>query len=176
MSSVIAKKYVRALTSSLDDSGLENVFASLSTLLPAFSDKKFQAILGSSDVNASQKESFILSMFENADQKLTNFIKILGENGRLGDIPAIVKEIANQIALKNNTYEGVLISNFEVSDESLADIEANISKKLDANIKLQNKVTDYPGIKVEVESLGIEVSFSSDRLKSQMTEQILKAL
>jgi hypothetical protein len=44
------------------------------------------------------------------------------------------------------------------------------------NVKLTNQVTDYPGIKVEVESLGIEVSFSQDRLKAQMAEHILNSL
>jgi len=176
MSDVLAKKYVKALTKSMNDEELSSTLNSLRTIVPAFSDSKFMNILNSYDVLASQKEALVESMFENSDEKFKNFIKLLGKNGRLVDIPSIVKELSKQIALKNNQYEGLLISNFEVKDDDIKDIEQNLSKKLNADIKLTNKVTNYPGIKVEVDSLGIEVSFSADRLKAQIAEQILSSL
>jgi len=176
MSEIVAKKYVKALTKTLDDNSLAEVLSSLTSLVPAFSDKKFTNILNSSDVATDKKEGFILSMIENPTDKLTNFIKLLSANGRLVDIPSIEKELSKQLALKNNQYEGLLISNFKVDDSEIKEIEQNLSKKLDADIKLTNKVTDYPGIKVEVESLGIEVSFSGERLKAQMAEHILSSL
>ena len=37
-------------------------------------------------------------------------------------------------------------------------------------------VNAYPGIKVELDNLGVEVSFSAERLKAQMCEHILKAI
>jgi len=115
-------------------------------------------------------------MFDKPDAKFTNFIKLLSANGRLTEIPSIVKELSTQMALKNNQYEGFLISNFKIKADEIKDIESNLSKKLNADIKLTNQVTDYPGIKVEVESLGIEVSFSQERLKAQMAEHILNSL
>jgi len=176
MSDIVAKKYVKALMGTLDDAALTSTLTSLKSLVPAFSNKKFTNILNSSDVPSSKKEEFILSMLENPSDKFKNFMKLLSSNGRLVDIPSIVSELSKQIALKNNQYEGVLISNFKVDASEIADIEKNISKKLDADIKLTNRVTDYPGIKAEVESLGIEVSFSQDRLKAQMAEHILNSL
>ncbi|MCH9813357.1 MAG: F0F1 ATP synthase subunit delta [Epsilonproteobacteria bacterium] len=176
MSDIIAKKYVKALSATMDDAGLTATFNSLEALIPAFQEKKFNNILHSNEVSNAQKESFVLSLLDNTDAKFTNFVKLLSANGRLSEIPSIVKELSNQIALKNNQYEGLLISNFEVEASQLEEIEKNLSSKLDASIKLSNQVTDYPGIKVEVESLGIEVSFSADRLKSQMAEHILKSL
>ncbi len=176
MSSVIAKKYVKALISSLDDKALVSTLGNLKTIVPSFANKKFNEILGSHNITNSQREAFILSLFKNPDEKFTNFLKILNANGRLSDIPAITHELSKQISLKNNEYEGLLISNFKVDKADIKEIEENISKKLDATIKLTNKVSENSGIKVEVESLGVEVSFSSDRLKSQMTEHILKTL
>ncbi len=176
MSDVVAKKYINALMKSMDDGALEGTLSSLKTLVPAFGSEKFNNILNSSDVTNAAKEGFILSMIENPDVKLTNFIKLLSSNGRLTEIPSIVKELSKQMALKNNQYEGLLISNFEVGADEIKDIESNLSKKLNSDIKLTNQVTDYPGIKVEVESLGIEVSFSQDRLKAQMAEHILNSL
>jgi len=176
MSDVIAKKYINALMKSMDAKVVETTLASLKTLVPAFGSEKFNNILNSSDVSNADKEGLILSMIENPDAKLTNFIKLLSSNGRLTEIPSIVKELSKQIALKNNQYEGLLISNFKVKASEIKDIETSLSKKLNADIKLTNQVTDYPGIKVEVESLGIEVSFSQDRLKAQMAEHILNSL
>ncbi|HIP59659.1 MAG TPA: F0F1 ATP synthase subunit delta [Campylobacterales bacterium] len=176
MSDVIAKKYINALMKSMDTKVVETTLASLKTLVPAFGSEKFNNILNSSDVSNADKEGLILSMIENPDAKLTNFIKLLSSNGRLTEIPSIVKELSKQIALKNNQYEGLLISNFKVKANEIKDIETSLSKKLNADIKLTNQVTDYPGIKVEVESLGIEVSFSQDRLKAQMAEHILNSL
>jgi len=176
MSDVIAKKYINALMKSMDAKVVETTLASLKTLVPAFGSEKFNNILNSSDVSNADKEGLILSMIENPDAKLTNFIKLLSSNGRLTEIPSIVKELSKQIALKNNQYEGLLISNFKVKANEIKDIETSLSKKLNADIKLTNQVTDYPGIKVEVESLGIEVSFSQDRLKAQMAEHILNSL
>lgn len=176
MSDVIAKKYINALMKSMDSKALEATLGSLKSLIPAFGSEKFNNILNSSDVTNADKEGFILSMIEKPDAKLTNFIKLLSSNGRLTDIPSIVKELSNQIALKNNQYEGLLISNFKIKADEIKEIELSLSKKLNADIKLTNQVTDYPGIKVEVESLGIEVSFSQDRLKAQMAEHILSSL
>lgn len=176
MSDVIAKKYINALMKSMDGKALESTLATLKTLVPAFGNEKFNNILHSSDVANSKKEAFILSMIKKPDAKLTNFIKLLSSNGRLTEIPSIVKELSTQISLKNNQYEGLLISNFKVKADEIKNIESNLSKKLNADIKLTNQVTDYPGIKVEVESLGIEVSFSQDRLKAQMAEHILSSL
>ncbi len=176
MSDVIAKKYINALMKSMDSAGLETTLSSLKTLVPAFGSEKFKNILHSSEITSASKEEFILSVFENPDTKLVNFIKLLSTNGRLTEIPFIVKELSKQMALKNNQYEGLLISNFEVAADEIKDIESNLSQKLNSDIKLTNQVTDYPGIKVEVESLGIEVSFSQDRLKAQMAEHILNSL
>jgi F-type H+-transporting ATPase subunit delta len=174
--SIIAKKYVTALIGSMDDKALVSTLDTLSGLVPAFSNEKFNNILASSEVSSGKKESFMLSMIDNPSEKLTNFIKLLSTNGRLSDIPAIVKELSGKIALKNNQYEGKLISNTKVDQSDIEEIEKNISEKLGSTIKLTNEVSDYPGMKVEVESLGIEISFSNDRLKAQMADHILKSL
>jgi F-type H+-transporting ATPase subunit delta len=176
MSDVIAKKYVKALMNSVDNATLDNMLTQLNSVVPAFSDAKFQNIIFSNEVSKDQKESFILSLFENIDDKSVNFLKLLNTNGRLADIPAITNELQKQISIKNNIYNGKIISDFEVSSDKIKDIESSLSNKLGSTINLENEVTDYPGIKVEIDDLGVEVSFSTDRLKAQMAEHILKSI
>ena len=105
-----------------------------------------------------------------------NFIKLLGANKRLELIPAILNEMKIEQSLLENTYRGEVIGNFDLSADQLKALEENFSKKFDSKIKLDGSKSDYNGVKVELDDLGVEVNFSIDRLKSQMSEYILKAI
>lgn len=176
MSTEVAKRYVKAMSNSMNAKELDESYDSLKKIVPAFKDRKFIDILLSSSVDLKSREEFVLSLFEKPGKKLTNFIKLLSLHDRLQQIPSIVKELKNQISTQKNEYEGLLISNFKVTKDGIKDIETSLSKRFDAKIKLENEVTDYPGIKVEIESLGAEVSFSTNRLKAQISEHIFKTL
>jgi F-type H+-transporting ATPase subunit delta len=172
----IAKKYVKALANSVDEKVLENIYESLNAMVPAFKDKKFRAIIESSEVSKSQKSDFLLSMIDVKDEKVKNFINLLVENGRIGLIPEVVKEIKRVIEERTNTFSGVVISRDKVDENALKEIEETLSKKLGSTIKLENRVTDYPGMKVEIENLGLEIGLSTERIKQQIAQTILSAI
>ena len=56
------------------------------------------------------------------------------------------------------------------------DLEEKFGKKFDTTLSLSQNICDYDGIKVDIDGLGVEVSFSADRLKSNLSEYILKAI
>jgi F-type H+-transporting ATPase subunit delta len=172
----IAKKYVKALAKSVDDKTLESIFNSLESIVPAFKNRKFTAIIQSSDIRKESKVDFLLGMLDNKEPKLENFIKLLAEKGRIELLPAIVKELNKVIEEKTNTYHGHLISGSKIDEKEIQDIEDVLSKKFDAKIKLDNIVTDYSGMKVEVENLGVEIGISTDRIKQQIAQTILSAI
>jgi F-type H+-transporting ATPase subunit delta len=174
--SAIAKKYVNALMKSCSGEELKQITQAIEEISSAFSSTKFNNIILSPDFSSVEKEKFVLSLVDISNTKLENFVKLLTKNDRLGDIPAILKELKYQIALKNNTFEGNVISNFEIAKEQIVQLEESFSKKFNSQIKLNSVVSNYPGIKIELDDLGVEVSFSLDRLKSQMVEHILKAI
>lgn len=176
MKNIIAKKYVNALMKSCSDSEIELVEQSIQEIASAFSSTKFNNIILSPDVSVEEKEKFVLSLLEKSEGKLLNLIKLLAVNDRLSLIPVIAEELKFQISLKSNSYEGEVVSNFEISKEQITNLEENFSKKFNANIKLKTQVSDYPGVKIQLDDLGVEVSFSLDRLKTQMVEHILKAI
>jgi len=176
MSSQIAKKYVNALMKSCNEKELDSFFNSLKELSKSFEVEKFVNIITSPDVNFSQREEFILSINENKDAKFINFLKLLNQNDRLELIPAICDELEYQLAIKNNRFEGLILSDFDISKEQLKSLEESFSKKFDSTIKLKKAEESYPGVKVEIDDLGLEVSFSLERLKAQMAEHILKAI
>jgi len=176
MSDAIAKRYVKSLINSLDKKSLVSASKELANLSKAFSDRKFKNIVLSPELSKSKIEEFLLSMVESKDDKFKNFLKILVQNGRVDDIPSISKELNRELSAIEGKYEGVLISNFKVSDKEIKDIESSLSKKLGSKILLKNRVTDYPGLKVEIDDLGVEVGLSVDRVKSQLAKHILEAI
>ncbi len=172
----IAKRYVKALTATLNDSELSLFLENLKSLIPPFSNKKFQEILLSRDISDGEKEKFLISLFDNPDKKFVNFLRVLNRNKRLFEVSAITRELSKEIAFRSGRHEGIVVSNFKIDSKDLKEIESSISKKLDTTVELKSILSKEPGIRVEIDSLGVEVGFSSDRFKSQMAEHILKTL
>ena len=176
MNDLVAKRYVKALIDGRDSQTINGVSNNLNTISSAFSDDKFNSIITSPEVNDRNKVDLIISLVDNSDDTLKNFIRLLGEKRRLGLLPFIAKELSIQIAKMNNTYVGVVYTNQELSNDYVSSIEEQFSKKFDVKLSLSQNVCDFDGIKVDIDGLGIEISFSKERLKSQMIDHILKAV
>jgi F-type H+-transporting ATPase subunit delta len=176
MVDLIAKRYVKALVSGQDIEAVKSVYGELKTISTAFLDNKFVMIVGSNEIEVSKKVDLILSFVENCSNATTNLIKLLAEKKRLDIIPDIVSDLNNRIAQMTNTYEGIVYTNSALSDEDLTKLNNQFAKKLNVNLTLKQNVCDYDGIKVDIEGLGSEISFSKDRLRAQMIEHILKAV
>ncbi len=176
MNDLIAKRYVKALVDGRDSKAIKALSANLNTISTAYADEKFNSIVSSPEVSDSKKVELVLSLVKKADETLTNFVKLLGEKRRLALLPDIAAELDVQIAKLNNEYVGVVYTNQELSKDYVSSIEKQFSKKFDVNLSLSQNVCDYDGIKVDIDGLGVEISFSKERLKSQMIDHILKAV
>jgi F-type H+-transporting ATPase subunit delta len=175
MSEMIANIYVKALIQDTDIKEVESLYSKLSQIKTAYSVEKFNSILSSSDIQSSKKVELILSFVE-SDEKLTNFIKLLGEKQRLEIIPDIVKSLKSEIARQTNTYSGIVYTNKALNADDIEKLRTQFANKFNVSLELKQNVCDYDGIKVDIEGLGCEVAFSKQRLKSQMIEHILKAV
>jgi F-type H+-transporting ATPase subunit delta len=172
----ISKKYVKALVESLDESKLAEVSSSLLSIVPAFKDMKLKTLLYANDISKEKKVEFLSSLIDGCDEKVLNLFKLLADYGKLDLIPSIASEMDYKVAGILNKHRGVVISDKELASDKVSQIAENLSKKFDTSIELEAVQSDYKGIKVEVESLGVEIAFSADRLKSQLSEYILKAI
>lgn len=176
MNDLIAKRYVKALIDGRDVESATAICNDLKTISSAYGEDKFISIVTSSEVNSEDKVKLVLSFVDNASAELTNLVKLLGTKKRLEIIPAIASELESQVAKMNNSYTGVVYCNKELSTDYISTIEKKFSEKFNVQLSLSQNVCDYDGIKVDIDSLGVEISFSKDRLKSQMIEHILKAV
>ncbi|MDR3177366.1 MAG: F0F1 ATP synthase subunit delta [Campylobacteraceae bacterium] len=172
----IAKRYVKALLGSFNAKELADLADELKNLSQAFASSKFTTILSSPDVSKKDKIDFVTSLLKNRDKRLVNFIKLLGENKRLPLLKAIYEELEFQISLKNNRFNGKIYTNFDIGKEQTENLQKSFGEKFDAQINLDVCKSNYSGIKIQIDDLGVETSFSLERLKAQMTEHILKAI
>lgn len=173
---VISKRYVKSLLDSFNDKELGDMENILKNLTDLFTLKKFSIAILSPEIGKDEKKELVLSCVDTSNGKFVNFINLLSEYGRLYLIPSIYKELKFQLATKNNCYEGEIISEIDISKEQLVELEKGFSKKFGSTIKLKPIKQEYSGVKIQIIDIGVEVSLSFDRLKTQMADYILKAI
>lgn len=176
MSNVVVKKYTKAIIDQFDSSEITQAITNLELISNAFKVSKFNSVINSPVVPSDIKENLVFSLFDNKSDKFTNFLKILSQNKRLGLIPEILTRLQTELASLNNEYIGKIYSKDEISQMQIKEMEKSLSKKFNAKITLDYIKSGYNGIKVDLDELGVEISFSIDRLKQDMSEYILKAI
>lgn len=177
MEALVAKPYVTAL---LDGENAENMAAYatvFNALASQFENEKFVDLISSPSIAASAKEEiFLAAVAKVGSEKLNNFLRLLAEKNRLELIPEIAEQLSKGISALNNAYTGKVFSDSDIDAKTVDALSAGLGKKVDANITLEFVKTDFDGIKVEVEDLGIEVNFSKERINSTLIDHILKAI
>jgi len=174
MEELIAKRYAKALSSVSKD--LPGILEVLNVLSEVVSSAEIKSTLTSPIISSEDKTAMILSALSDDDVILVNFIKILGENGRLDLIPAITKVLNSDQQRVSNEYEGVLKSTSSLDEATLANLEETLKKYTGSTIKLTQEKSDLDGVRVSVDDLGIEVNFSKQRVKEQLIDFIKKSL
>jgi len=177
MQQLIAKRYVKALLEAIGNRNIEKIAKTLNDLAAAFDDPKFQQIMHSPQVGNAQREALLLELIgTKADKKMVNFIKTLGLHNRFTLIPQIAEQLQKEIQRKGNRYEGIVESPKPVDKKLLSELSKSLSQYAGATVVLRAVKSDRDGVRVKVEDLGLEASFSKDRVASDMITHILKAL
>ena len=177
MEELIAKRYIKAMISGSDATSIQNMTDVFSVLADAFKDKKFVQIIDNPNVSTNEKSEILLESVKSADSsQINNLIKLLVENKRINIIPAIAQELKKDLASSTKTYNGIVYSDSDIDSKTMQELSNGLSKKFDASITLSYVKSDFNGIKVDVEDLGVEIDFSKSRINSQMIEHIVKAI
>lgn len=177
MEELIAKRYVKALTSDLDIDTLKKMSEVFFALSESFYDTKFQEIMSSPNVSLEQKQEILMEAVKKTDsEEIINFIKVLVEKKRIMIIPAIAECMRKDIATLTKTYKGTVYSDTEIDSQVMKDLSVGLGNKFGSSITLDFLKDDFDGIKVDVEDLGIEINFSKTRIDSQIINHIVKAI
>jgi F-type H+-transporting ATPase subunit delta len=176
MEELIAKRYVKALKESMSKEELQEALEVFKAIAATFEDQKVKEVLLSPEVKEEKKAQLLIDALKLQNKKLINLLKLLALKRRIGLIPQLAKELERELALMEKRFSGCVYSDFELSKEELALIQEALSKRTGATIELEQCGKEYDGIKVEVDTIGIEIDFSRSRIKKQLIENILKAI
>lgn len=176
MKDLIAKRYIKALASSATQKELEGMASLLGKLAGATAIAKFREIIESPYVECTQKVDFILQKIldDTASLKFANFIKVLANHKRLDLFEELYVELSSYLAALNKEYIAQLFVKEAYSDSVLKEIENKFSQKLGVNLLLKQQIVENAGIKLVVEDLGVEVSFSQEKFINDLRNHILK--
>jgi len=174
--SLLAKRYVKALTESQNLEKVTEFLEIFKILALNFSDAKFVTLLTSTLTSKSEKEDILLSSLSQCESDVKNFIKLLIEKRRVSEIPAIAEELRVKVANLENKFQGKILSSTSLSIENLKAIADGLSAKLDKNIVLTASKSNMNGLQVVIDDLNINVTLSKSRIESDMINHILKAI
>ena len=174
MSRAAAKKYAKVLLNNTDEETLNTLKSYLKSLSSLFKEEKFKDIILSPLVSSEDKFNFLNA--NNNNKTLTNLLNLLIEKDRISLIPFIYEELRVAEAVKNNQFDGFIYTAGDVDSKTVEELTKNIEQKTGAKINFKLQKDEIDGFKVEVPDLGIEASFSNDRLKQQLISHILRGI
>jgi len=177
MNELIAKRYAKALMELVPSKELSGLLKSLEVIEKAFSSPEAAELIASPLVNATRKfELLVAPLDEKVDNRLYRLLVIMSEKGRLDLIPALTEILAYEIKKQSNKFEGTVEADEALPKEELKRLEEVLGTYSGAKIKLKQTSKNGDGLRVSVEDLGLELSFSKTRVKSDLLDFIQRAL
>jgi F-type H+-transporting ATPase subunit delta len=177
MVELVAKRYAKALMEIEAGKKIESFITALEGIASALEDPKAKEIIASPLVSSEDKVALITeALGKKADPVLVQLVKVMGEKDRLGLIPELASILKFEKKKESNSFVGQVESSNTLDEAELKSLEQALSKHSGAEIKLEQIKSDLNGVKVEVEDLGLELSFSKDRVKTALLDYIQKAL
>ena len=177
MNEIVAKKYANALTKEFDIETLQDITELLDALSKALEEKDIAAVMNSPEISKEKRAEILLAAIAGAkSRQMENFIKLLVEHNRVALIADIASVLKSYIADEKKEYTGTVYSDSEIDEKVLSELSNGLGKKFESKIALSFVKSDFDGIKVDVDGLGVEISFSRSRISGQIVEHILKAI
>jgi len=177
MVELVAKRYAKALMEIEAGKKIESLIDALESIALVLKEHKAKEIIASPLVSSEDKVALITeALGKKSDPILLQLIKVMGEKDRLGLIPDLVEILKFEKKKESNSFVGEVESSNALEKAELKSLEKALSKHSGAKIKLKQIESDLNGVKVKVEDLGLELSFSKDRVKRALLDHIQKAL
>jgi len=177
MESLIAKRYVEALLDGASNEEIALYREVFDGLSQAYTSDKFADVMLSVYVDSETKKEILLDSVKSVNnKKINNLLSLLSEKSRIEIIPAIAEELRMKIARSNNSYSGFIYSDEEIGNELVKKLADGLGSRTKSSVDLTFINNGYNGIKIEVDDLGVELSFSKSRIRAEMIDHILKAI
>ena len=127
---VAQRMYARALFGAARDAGrVDEVAADLGALAGAMDEvPELGAFLRNPQIEPDGKASVLAELVADADELIGNFVRLVAEKGRGGEIPEISRELDALVAQAQNRLAVELTTAHELSESEASSIVATIEK------------------------------------------------
>jgi F-type H+-transporting ATPase subunit delta len=143
---VAHRMYARALFQAARDEGrLEQVAADLAALAAALDEvPQLRAFLRNPQIDPPEKAAALTQIAEGADELVRNFLRLVAEKGRAGEIADMYEEFDALLAAEQNRLSVELTTAHELSDEEARSIVERIEQASGRTVEATRSVD--PGL------------------------------
>ena len=127
---VAHRMYARALFQAAREQGnLEEVGSQLQSLATATTEvPQLQSFLRNPQIDPPEKAAVLEQLVEGADDLVRNFVRLVADKGRAGELAEMSKELDALVAREQNRLAVELTTAYELSDEEARSIVAQIEQ------------------------------------------------
>jgi F-type H+-transporting ATPase subunit delta len=171
---VAQRMYARALFEAARDADrLELVASDLAELAGAVTEvPELEGFLRNPQVEPAGKAAFLAEVTAGADDLVRNFVRLVAEKGRAGELPGIERELADLVARAQNRLTVSLETAVELSDAEAASIVRTIEQASGRTVEATRSVEPglIGGIVIEVGSFRADGSVRGrlERLRREL--------
>ena len=122
--------YARALFEAAQDAGrVDAVAGDLAAIAGAIEDvPELRAFLRNPQIDLSDKADLLGQLATEAEELARNFVRLVAEKGRAGELPEMSAELDALVAQAQNRLSVELTTSYELSDDEADSIVATIEK------------------------------------------------
>lgn len=177
MSKMSAYRYAQALVLACKDlSTKKDILDILADVAFLFKNKKLIEVVRSPLVRKEDKIRLFSGDISGLPKEYVNLVKILSFSQKLDLIPHIYKQYKKELSRHLGRYVAVLESDETLKQVEVKELMFKLEKNLGVGLELEFKKTNYNGVRVKIDDLGLRVGFSQSDIKSELLAHILRGI
>ena len=136
---------------------------------------ELRALLENPEIDHRSKQAALGELLAGGEELVRNFLALLVEKGRAGEIEEILRELDALVAAEERRLEVVLTTAYELSDDESKEILAQIEKQTGRQIEATRRVDPslIGGFVLQAGSMRVDASVRGrfDRLRHDLTRR-----
>jgi F-type H+-transporting ATPase subunit delta len=171
---VVARTYARALFEAAKDAGrVEPVREELATFVEALDEvPELRSLIRNPELDPPTKAAALDAVLEEADELIRNFLRVVTEKGRAGQLDEIAREYESLVAAEEQILSVDLATAYELSDEEASAIVKQIEDASGRRVEAARTVDPdlIGGLVLRAGSLEVDSSIRGrlDRLRRDL--------
>jgi F-type H+-transporting ATPase subunit delta len=171
---VVARTYARALFGAARDQGrIEPVRDELATFVQAVDEvPELRSLIRNPELDPRRKAAALDAVLEDADELIRNFVRVVTEKGRAGQLDEIAREYEALVAAEEQILSVELTTAYELSDEEASAIVKQIEDASGRRVEAARTVDPnlIGGLVLKAGSLEVDSSIRGrlDRLRRDL--------